>query len=330
VDALRHPIPVAARLAALAAACAAASGAALVHTPASVQAAAPPTYGERVAAVPAAASTRASRSSLDSLFASLVPSRATQLGLGRAHALTSGSRTVIVAVVDTGVNPVADLDGSLLPGADFAGDGAGTGDPNGHGTGVALAVREVCDCSILPVRVLRADDHGSGGALAQGIDWAVDHGASVINLSLNTLGRDDAAGEAVAQALARGVLVVVAAGNDGSSRLPYLASLPGVVSVGANDEAGNLAGYSNRGDWVDVAAPGCAVSPFGSGGTAWSKTCGTSFAAPAVSGAAALALTLDPSLDPERLAALIERSATPEPGVHEGRIAVDALLALVR
>ena len=326
MKALRNRVPLTAPLALLAAAFLALGAGAPAHGSAAVQAAKPPKHGKQAVVVPAPAP----QSHLDQLFSTLVPWRADELGLTRAHAITAGSPGVTVAVVDTGVAPVPDLSGALLPGADFVGDGAGTSDPNGHGTSVALAVRQVCNCAILPVRVIGASGRGPADVVAQGITWAVDHGASIVNLSLSIATPNAATQQAVALAVSRGVLVVAAAGNDASFVAPYLASLPGVLSVGANDQAGNLAGYSNRGDWVDVAAPGCSVSPYGSSGNVWTSACGTSFAAPAVSGAAGLALTLDHSLDGARLTALLERTALPEAGVQDGRVTADGLLASLR
>jgi hypothetical protein len=194
---------------------------------------------------------------------------------------------------------------------------------------------------VLPVEVL--DDCGSGttSAVAAGVRWAVDNGADVINLSLTGTSKDPAVSAAVADARARGVLVVAAAGNQ-ASRVPvWPAAEPGVVAVAATGRDGTadedrLAPFSNRGEWVDIAAPGVDVvglrrvggstTPFD--GT--TRASGTSFSAPIVSAAAALVMAADPARSAEQVVARIARSAAQIPGsgrdVLWGRLDVAAAL----
>ena len=192
--------------------------------------------------------------------------------------------TVTVAIVDTGINyNVSDLAANMwnggaaapLHGWNFV--GAGSNDPmdyNGHGTHVAgilgavggngIGVAGVCwKASIMAVRVLDASGTGTTSTVVQGIDFAVTHGAKIINLSLGGSGPfDPVFNDALNRAQAANVLVVVAAGNAASNNevtpvWPCNFSHPNLICVAALDQNYNLASYSNWGATsVDVAAPG--------------------------------------------------------------------------
>jgi len=215
--------------------------------------------------------------------------------------LGEGSPTVVVAVLDTGVDPKQpDLRGALLPGWNALDGSSETGDEFGHGTAVAgvvaarahngIGASGYCPrCSILPVKVLDATGHGFGDRIAAGVDWAAGHGADVINLSLSVSSHDDAIAAAIARASARGILVVAAAGNNGSTSPTYPSSEPNVISVAAVDPARQLYPWSARGGWVDLEAPGCNQS--GNLAQRFDDFCGTSSAAAAASGVLALALS---------------------------------------
>jgi subtilisin family serine protease len=231
-----------------------------------------------------------------------------------AHAVTGGQGAVL-AVVDTGVDTAhPDLQGRLLPGYDFVDGSATMHDGAGHGThvtgiiaadeGNGIGIEGVAPLAqVLPVKVLDDSGNGQDATIAQGIDWAVAHGAEVINLSLGDpvpldpiLG--SASGAAVARALAAGVVVVAAAGNEG---LPLCdqQSAGGLLCVGAVGPGGQAASYSNSGLNVNVLAPGGAgtgpstndiLSTWNDGSYAWHA--GTSMAAPHVSAVAALLVSL--------------------------------------
>jgi serine protease len=192
-----------------------------------------------------------------------------------------GGAGVTVAVLDTGVaytdrksfRRSPDFAASqFVPGWDFVDDDAYPLDENGHGTHVASTIAERTDnvygltglaygARIMPVRVL--DGYGDGDAIriARGVNFAVDHGAKVINLSLN-FDRRISAGQipqllrALRYASEHGTLVVTAAGNDHAEGLPYPARSEDVVSVGATTEFGCTATYSSFGRDLDVVAPG--------------------------------------------------------------------------
>ena len=199
---------------------------------------------------------------------------------------------VVVAVVDTGVDlshPF--LQGRLVPGYDFVGRDAVADDKAGHGTHVAGTI---VDCTpgtnvrIMPVCVLTSYG-GYSSIIAQGIRYAADRGARVINLSLG--GRhSDYVDRAVAYALARGVTVVAAAGNENrNAAYSCPAHIPQVITVAAVDGSLRRAGFSNYGSAVDIAAPGVGVNSSVPGG-GYASMQGTSMAAPHVSAASALLL----------------------------------------
>lgn len=248
--------------------------------------------------------------------------------------VTTGSSQVVVAVVDTGVDPAQpDLSGKLGPGFDFVSNDADARDDNGHGTDVAgivaassnngIGVAGYCwGCLVMPVKVLGADGTGTTPTLAQGLVWAADHGARVINVSLGGPVEDLTVAAAVRYARLHGALVVAAAGNDSASLLEYPAALPGVVSVSASDPDDRLYGFSNSG--ASLAAPGENSTTAAGGG--YERFLGTSSAAPVVSGIAGLVLSAAPGADVAEVERALETSASPLPGVTYGR--VDALGAV--
>lgn len=242
-----------------------------------------------------------------------------------ADASTGVGPGTVVAVLDTGVAAgPPELAGRVLPGADLVDGGAAAGDRSGHGTAVATAVARTCPgCRILPVRVLSDAGGAPWARVAEGIVWAVDHGARVVNLSVAGADGAPELRDAVAYARSRDVLVVAAAGNVGDDREQYPAAYEGVVAVSATGAGGRLHDWSSRGAWVDVAAPGCATLPVRGAGT---RACGTSFAAPVVAGAAARARGADPDAPAteiaRRLPALVPPAATAVRVSVSGRAAV--------
>ncbi|MDG4778830.1 type VII secretion-associated serine protease mycosin [Micromonospora sp. WMMD961] len=249
---------------------------------------------------------------------------------------------VTVAVIDSGVSATHPLlSGQVLEGRDFNGLPANKGqcDLVGHGTMIAgiIAGREGTGvpfsgiapaARILPIRVLPdlrdTDDPQLPKQIAAAIDWAVEQGADVINLSLTTIPGPELTA-AVERALAERVVLVAAAGNQEEgqqSRPGYPAAYPGVLAVGGVDEAGGHVGTSISGDYVDIAAPGLNIigpAPRGAGYRA-EPNGGTSYAAAYVSGAAALVRAAYPDLSPQQVAERLERTADNPPEGHNADI----------
>jgi subtilisin family serine protease len=244
---------------------------------------------------------------------------------------------VTVAVVDTGVRRThQDLDdGRVLTGCDFSDPNGGDGgnDQNGHGTFVAGIIAAEPDNAVgisgaapgvhvQPVRVLDASGSGYYSQIVEGITWATDNGANVINLSLGGTAASTLLQAAVQYAVDHGVTVVMAAGNCannvascGSVNPPmypaaYAASIPGAIAVGATTQSDGIASFSSHGGYVDLAAPGVSIeSTEGTGDTTFAVGNGTSFASPYVAAAAAILREVCPSDTPAQLRSRLEATA---------------------
>ncbi len=256
-----------------------------------------------------------------------------------AWSLTTGNSSVVVAVVDSGVQAGHPDLGALDPGYDFVNHDSDPADDYGHGTAVAgiiaaqgnngIGIAGVCwNCRIMPVKVLNASGVGTDSGVASGITWAVDHGADVINLSLGGPGSSQTLADAVAYAQAHGVVVVAAAGNDGTTVLSYPAAYEGVISVGAVDASNSRYSFSNHGSWVMVDAPGCTNSTWlGSSyivGPDLGNFCGTSAASPFVAGLAGLARSYNLSASASSVVNAIEQTAQPLPSGNSVHGLIDA------
>ncbi len=297
-----------------------------------------------------------------------------------------GGQGVVVAVLDTGV-AYADHGRfrrspdfgprQFVRGYDFVDGTSHPDDHNGHGTHIAGTIAEQTNngvgltglaygARIMPVRVLDAHGDGDATAIARGVVFAVKHHADIINMSFEFSSDVTAASipqltAAIAYAHDRGVLVVGAAGNEGTPEVAYPARARYVLSVGATTEHGCLSDFSNDGRQLSLVAPGGGADastlpddpnchpqePTGRnvfqetflGGSARvfgfpSGYEGTSMAAPHVSAAAALVIAsgvLGPHPSPDALAARLERTARPlgPPGDvgHYGAGLLDAAAA---
>jgi len=287
-----------------------------------------------------------------------------------AWQLTQGAG-VTVAVIDSGVNPdVSDLAGSVKTGPDYTGVSTRPSNPNwgvhgtwmasliaghGHGPGGDDGVIGIAPQStILSIRVIpdRADPHygqysreqepNIQDSLARGIDYAVQHGAKVISMSIGYSAPNGAVKQALQEAFYRGVVVIASAGNSGApggtsdvglAPESFPADYPGVISVGAVKETGAVAVFSSDNLSVQVAAPGVSVPAQGRDGQYWWVS-GTSPACALVAGVAALIKSKYPDLPPNLVAFALTSTTTNRPARgYDSQVGfgiVDAAAALAK
>lgn len=209
---------------------------------------------------------------------------------------TTSASGIKVAVIDTGIDyNHPDLAGRYIGGYDFVNNDSDPMDDHGHGTHVSgiiaadingFGVEGVApQAQIMAIKVLGSDGTGYISSIINGIDYAMQHGAQVINMSLGSSYDSSLLADKVQQAASKGIILVAAAGNN-SGPLLYPAAYPSVISVAATDSNDNFASFSNYG--AEVAAPGVGITSTVPGGYAtWS---GTSMAAPHVTATVALML----------------------------------------
>jgi serine protease len=251
----------------------------------------------------------------------------------------SRGQGVVVAVIDTGIDfGTPDLGNTQRrPGYDFINNDPDPTDDQGHGTHVAGTIAQSTNNSLgvagaayesilLPIKVLGGNGQGSYEAIIQGIYFAVDQGAKVINMSLAGRAGSQALREAVAHAHSRGVIVVAAAGNSGGAVEFPAAYDDFVIAVGATRFDNGKAPYSNFGSQIDIVAPGgdtgvdqnndgfadgILQQTFKTPGSPYTYLFfeGTSMASPHVAGVAALMAALNPSLSPAETKSIMMQTA---------------------
>jgi thermitase len=180
----------------------------------------------------------------------------TRIEAPQAWQITTGDQSIIVAVLDTGINKDnQDLADRVVAEVNFT-DSPTSDDLYGHGTHMAGTIAAIApECRLMNVKV--ADDVGrcEPSVVARGIVWAVDHGAKVINISL-AMRASPSLEEAVNYAWSQGAILVTAAGNKGGSEPSYPAYYANCLAVAGTNQNDSLALLSSYGDWLDVAAPG--------------------------------------------------------------------------
>ena len=236
-----------------------------------------------------------------------------------AWAVTTGSRDVKVAVVDTGIDyNHPDFGDRVAKGYDFINNDDDAMDDNEHGTHCAGSVGAgignggvvgvAPNISLLAVKVLSASGGGSYAGVASGIVYAADQGAQVISMSLGGSSSSAVIDDAVKHAISKGVLVVAAMGNDNSERPSYPAAAPGVMAIGSTTSADKRSSFSNYGKHISVGAPGSDILSTIPGGK-YDTFSGTSMATPHAAGLAGLVKSRFPGYSAQQIREAIEKSA---------------------
>jgi subtilisin family serine protease len=264
-----------------------------------------------------------------------------QINAPQAWDISTGLPSVIIAIVDTGVDlNHPDLKGKVVQGFNAITGTSNAMDDEGHGSHVsglaaassnnATGTTGVCwGAKIMPIKVLNSNGEGSDSDIAEGVTYAADHGAKVISMSLGSSGYSRALLDSINRAMTKGCLVVAAAGNEYQEGNPvdYPAGFTGVMAVGASGDDDQHAYYSQAQNYVSVVAPGGnAESPdedpddprytrhwifstflTSQGGYQWEV--GTSQATPIVAGLAALLWSVRPDYTAKQIRAVIEKTA---------------------
>ena len=240
----------------------------------------------------------------------------TKIGAPAAWSTTTGNQSIIIAVLDTGIDSThPDLQTKLVPGWNIYNNNSDTSDVYGHGTVVAgtaaaasnnaQGVASVAwNCPIMPVRISALDGTASYSAMASGLTWAADHGARVANLSYKA-STSATVTSAANYFQSKGGVVVSAAGNQAT--FDNSSDNSSILTVSATDANDLLASWSNTGNNIDLAAPGFVFTTYKGG--SYGSTSGTSVSAPIVAGAAALVLSIKPSLTALQVQNILKQSA---------------------
>lgn len=278
-----------------------------------------------------------------------------QWGMSQVHAQDAWAKNIdasniTVAVLDTGIDYThPDLAGRVEIGWNFADGDKDVTDNFGHGTHVSgiiaaqgdngVGIAGVCwTCKLMAIKVLGDNGQGTTENVIQGIQYAVQYGANIINMSLGSSDTsiDPALGQAIAYARQHNVLVICAAGNDGGD-VTSPANDPNAIAVSSTSKFlwwEYLSWFSNRGSKIEVGAPGGGIwstvpmNPNQTGATGYAELSGTSMAAPMVSGEAALIEAVHPEFDADAVQARIDQAVDVWDGgrndkVGYGRIRLD-------
>ncbi|MCW3491152.1 S8 family serine peptidase [Dethiobacter alkaliphilus] len=233
---------------------------------------------------------------------------------------TQGSGATI-AVLDTGIGPHADLPAPLK--ATNTIDNSGNLDAHGHGSHVAGTIVALNNSigvvgaapqvDLYSAKVLADNGTGTAASVAAGIEWAVEQGADIINMSFGSATGSQTIEKASLAAYDQGVLLVAAAGNSGNSNgtgdsVTYPAKYPSVIAVAAIDSTNQRANFSSTGSAVELAAPGVDVLS-ASTMNRYAYANGTSMASSHVAGVAALVLAINPNLSNVEIRSILQETA---------------------
>lgn len=234
-----------------------------------------------------------------------------------AWTTTIGSSSVIIAVVDTGIESAhPDLAGKLIPGYNAYANSTATEDQYNHGTASAGIMGAASNngigmtgvtwnCPLMPIKVDDGTGYAYWSTVATGVTWAADHGARVANVNYEIT--DSATVQSAAQYLqGKGGIVIAPSGND--TTFDSTPANPYIVTVGATDQSNNLCSWSNTGNTIALVAPGSSSYTLTneSGYGYWAGTC---FSSATVAGAAALIYSAVPGLTPAQVADSLKHGA---------------------
>ncbi len=246
--------------------------------------------------------------------------------------MVTRGKGVTVAVIDTGVAKVTDLDEErVVPGYDFINDEVNASDDQGHGTHMAGTIAQMTNngygvagiasaAQIMPIKVLTVGGNGTVADLAEGIRLAADRGAQIIALGCTGHGHSRLLQQAISYANNKGLVIFAPVGNDNQSPARYPARYPHVIGVTATNSQFLRSTYANFGAWVDLAAPGGELSVGQTGGivqntfdfrtkeSLFAPYQGTSFAVAHGAGVAALVRSVKP-YSPQEVASILFHSA---------------------
>lgn len=221
--------------------------------------------------------------------------------------ISKGNDNIIIAVLDTGADlDHTDLQGRLVDGLNIIRPEQAPTDDVGHGTHVTGVISATVNNlegvagmtwydKVMPIKVLDESGAGTTYSVAQGIIWATDHGAKVINMSLGNYAQAEFLHDAVRYAFDHDVVLIAASGNDNTAQPGYPAAYPEVFAVAATDNLEERAPFSNYGDYIDVAAPGVSIASTYPDNQ-YAALSGTSMASPHVAALAALIRSVNPLL----------------------------------
>lgn len=258
------------------------------------------------------------------------PSQVLPWGINRIDAeqawTTTNADTVKVGIIDTGIDlSHPDLKNNIKGGYNALRPGRSANDDNGHGTHVAGIIGALNDTigvvgvgpqiDLYAVKVLNRNGSGYLSDIIEGMDWSINNGIQVINMSLGTNSDVQSFHDAVTRANQAGIVQIAAAGNDGGA-VDYPGAYPEVIAVSATDSNDNIASWSSRGPEVDFTAPGVNIYSTYKGQT-YKTLSGTSMASPHVAGTAALVLSVPSVCD-------LDLNGTCSPAEVEQRLAATA------
>ncbi|MEI7892439.1 MAG: S8 family serine peptidase [Myxococcales bacterium] len=258
-----------------------------------------------------------------------------ELPLSTSYTYMSTGEGVHVYLVDTGLRSThVEFTGRVGEGTNFVPDDLGTEDCSGHGTHVAGIVGGTVSgvakgVTLHPVRILDCEGKGTSAGVISALAWILGHAQSpaVVNMSIGA-GVSPSMDEAVRVVVASGIPVVVAAGNNNADAcLSSPARAPDALTVGATTNTDARGSYSNYGACIDVFAPGSNIlSAYAAADTSAAVLTGTSMAAPHVTGAVALLLSMTPKATPAEVAAALLNNATADKVTNGGADSPNRLL----